>query len=226
MNPKVEFSDSEKLKYFDEICEKYYQKNFGLTSKTEIDLLMFKFFYQNKIKKKAEGFFNADSDYLLSKELGITQTRVRNLKIKKELLYPEENKDWKKDFLDLIAFAQYDEQTKKMILNISDPNLQIEIENHIEQRGLYIEKQLNSKLLIIRVEYFIELVISLDSTVSQDELIETITTQIDELKSLDKKMMQQGFGKVVIERGVNVINLLSALATISQTVGPILSKLI
>ncbi len=47
-----EFSEEEKIKYFDEICEKYYRKNFGLTSKSEMDLLMFKFFYQNKLKRK------------------------------------------------------------------------------------------------------------------------------------------------------------------------------
>ncbi|MBO0466662.1 hypothetical protein JZO73_03845 [Enterococcus plantarum] len=220
-----EFSEEEKIKYFDEICEKYYRKNFSLTSKSEMDLLMFKFFYQNKLKRKKSGDFNADSDYLLSKELGITQSRVRNLKIKKELVYPEQNYDWKEQFLNLISFAQYDEQTKKIIMNIPDPNLQIEIENHIEQRGLFIEKQLNSKLLQVRVEYFIELVISLDENISQDDLIENMKAQISELSSVDKKIMKKGFGKVVKEKGISSIELLSAIVTIAPAVQPIIAMI-
>lgn len=220
-----EFSEEEKIKYFDEICEKYYRKKFGLTSKSEMDLLMFKFFYQNKLKRKKNGDFNADSDYLLSKELGITQSRVRNLKIKKELVYPEQNYNWKEQFLNLISFAQYDEQTKKIIMNIPDPNLQIEIENHIEQRGLFIERQLNSKLLQIRVEYFIELVISLDENISQDKLVENMKAQISELSSVDKKIMKKGFGKVIKEKGISATELLAAIVTIAPAVQPIIAMI-
>ncbi len=221
MRSNIEFSDLEKIKYFDEICEKYYQKNFGLASKSEVDLLMFKFFYQNKLERKKNGEFNIDSDYLISKELGITQSRVRNLKIKKELVYPILDYNWKQQFLDLIEFAQYEEQTKKIIMNIPDPNLKIEIENHIEQRGLFIEKQLNSKLLIIRVEYFIELVISLDEKINQDELIETMKMKIEDLSLVDKKIMKKNFGKIVKEKGISSIELLSALVTIAPVVKPI-----
>lgn len=225
MRSNIEFSDIEKIKYFDEICEKYYKKNFGLSSKSEIDLLMFKFFYQNKLGKKKNGVFNADSDYLLSKELGITQSRVRNLKVKKELVYPELEYDWKQQFLELIDLAQYDEQNKKVIMNITDPNLQIEIENHIEQRGLYYEKQLNTKLLQLRVEYFIELVVSLDDSINQDELIKVMKTQIKALSLVEDRIMKKGFGKIAKEKGINSIELLSAITTIGTAIGPHLIKL-
>ncbi|WP_270326535.1 hypothetical protein [Enterococcus malodoratus] len=157
--------------------------------------------------------------------MGITQSRVRNLKIKKELVYPEQNYNWKEQFLNLISFAQYDEQTKKIIMNIPDPNLQIEIENHIEQRGLFIERQLNSKLLQIRVEYFIELVISLDENISQDKLVENMKAQISELSSVDKKIMKKGFGKVIKEKGISAIELLAAIVTIAPAVQPIIAMI-
>lgn len=32
----IKFTDEQKIKYFDEICQLYYNKNFGLASKSEI----------------------------------------------------------------------------------------------------------------------------------------------------------------------------------------------
>ncbi|NSU94059.1 hypothetical protein HRH21_12700, partial [Enterococcus faecalis] len=94
-----------------------------------------------------------------------------------------------------------------------------------EQRGLFIERQLNSKLLQIRVEYFIELVISLDENISQDKLVENMKAQISELSSVDKKIMKKGFGKVIKEKGISATELLAAIVTIAPAVQPIIAMI-
>ena len=88
--------------------------------------------------------------------MGITETQVRNLKVKSQLLYKIEF-DWEKAFASLVKNARYDEDTKKVVMSIPDPNLLREIEHQIEENGAFIEKQLNSKILQIRVEYFLDL---------------------------------------------------------------------
>ena len=43
--------DEEKIKYFDEIASEFFNKNFGLRSKSEIDLLMFGIYLRKLIKE-------------------------------------------------------------------------------------------------------------------------------------------------------------------------------
>ena len=87
---------------------------------------MFKFYMEkliddNKDEKNVLHYNNC-SDYIISKELGITQQTVRNLKIKKQLVYPTQF-DWKESLAKLTEHARYEEATRTIIINIPDPNL-------------------------------------------------------------------------------------------------------
>ena len=90
----IEFSNEEKCKYFDEIVKHFYQKNFGSLSKTDMDILMFHIYIEHLIGEIC--IDNDDntidytlcSDYVISRQLGITQQRVRSLKVRSELAYP------------------------------------------------------------------------------------------------------------------------------------------
>ena len=141
----VKFDDDEKIKMFDEISNHFYNKNFGQFSKSEIELMMFNFYIQKMIKDslKEDGTvdYSKCSEYRISKDLGITQQKVRNLKVKNQLVNPVEF-DWKKEIAALMPNARY--ENKKVYINIPDPNLFYEIQNFLENEGSYIEKQLNS----------------------------------------------------------------------------------
>lgn len=83
----INFTTEEKAEMFDEIAAHFYNANFGQMSKSNMELLMFSF-YMNKLiqnNKFEDGTIDYQkcSDYRISKELGITQQRVQNLKIKK-----------------------------------------------------------------------------------------------------------------------------------------------
>lgn len=81
------FSLEDKAKAFDMLAQNYYFGNFGTMQKSDFDLLMFSI-YLERILEKSEDEIETFSDYELSKLLGITQSRVSTLKVKKQLRYP------------------------------------------------------------------------------------------------------------------------------------------
>ena len=98
----MEIEFKEKEKYFDEIAAKFFNRNFGTASKNDIELLMFKFYIEtliNDYEDKSDKTINYDniSDYKIARDLGITPQRVRNLKLKKDLVYPQKF-DWRVSF--------------------------------------------------------------------------------------------------------------------------------
>lgn len=169
---------------FNEIARLFYYQNFSTASKSEIDLLMFHFYMKALVAQYSDenGVLDYDtcSDYEISKQLGITQERVRNLKIKAQARYPEPF-DWKKSFQSLEGKIRYDEQKKRIVIPISDPNLYIEIKNYIEENGGYVEVQRSGNYLQIRPEYYIFLLY--DSSDEQDK--KKILNEV--VKKLNKK---------------------------------------
>lgn len=161
-------TDKDKANAFDQIAQCYYFGNFGKMSKTDFDVLMFSI-YLEKILEKNENDMNSYSDYKLSKLLGITQSKVSNLKVKKELAYPYKKFDWKKSFSRLLEKARFDDG--KIKINIPDKNLYNEIKNAIEVNGGYVEKQLNSSLLQVPVEYYLDLVYSVSDDKEKEKII-------------------------------------------------------
>lgn len=151
-------NDEEKARAFDLIAQRYYYTNFGSISKSDMDTLMFSI-YIEQILQKSEDDWKTYSDYQLSKNLGITQTRISNLKVKKELQYPYEKFSWKDSLCRIADNAIYEDG--KIKLYIPDRNLYLEIKNSIEEDGGYIDVQLNRNLLQIRLEYFLDLLVSI-----------------------------------------------------------------
>lgn len=139
---------------FDKIAERFYFANFASMSKTDIDTLMFSI-YIDRIFDTDKSEMIAYSDYTLSKTLGITQSKVSNLKVKKELLYPREDSDWKESFERIINNYRYEDG--KIKLYIPDKNLYYELRNVIECAGGYVEVTLNTTLLQVAPEYFVDI---------------------------------------------------------------------
>ena len=88
----VSFTNEEKIIAFDEIASQFYEANFGQASKADIELMMFRLYIEKLIKQHRNPDGTVDyrkcSDYKISKDLGITQQRVRNLKVKNQLIHP------------------------------------------------------------------------------------------------------------------------------------------
>ena len=153
-NHKSLFSDKDKIKAFDKIAEHYYNKNFGTMAKSDFDVLMFSI-YLDQILDKHEDDYNQYSDYELAKLLGIPQGRIRTLKEKKQLKYPYKKFDWKISFKRVCENYQFD--NGKFVIELRDRNLFLEVKNHIETHGGYIENALSGTLLKVSPEFFIQL---------------------------------------------------------------------
>ena len=224
----IQFSNEDKIKIFDEISSHFYNKNFGQMSKSDIELMMFRFYIEKMIStyKNEDGpiDYRKCSDYKISKELGISQQRVRNLKVKKELVYHTEY-DWKAALASLTENARYDPTTKKVSLNIPDPNLYLEIQNFIENQGAYIEKQLNSKILQIRAEYYIDLIVSLEHGDTRKKLIKKLKESCKNDLVFDEK----NIGKSLIDAAINITTIatnISGILSPQNLIGNALVKLL
>lgn len=228
----VTFTPAEKAEMFDKIADHFYNANFGQMSKADIELMMFHFYIEKLISanQNTDGTidYNICSDYKISKELGITQQRVKNLKIKSHLIYPIEFK-WEVALARLTENARYDKISKKVILNIPDPNLYIEIQNYIEETGAHIEKQLNGNILQLRVEYYIELILHLEPEESRKKIIKQLKAQFKGIEKDDQLFDEKKIGESLIKAGMDItsilINTVSLLST-ENCIGLSLKKLL
>lgn len=170
-------SEKEKAEAFDRIAEKFYFANFGSTGKAEIETLMFSLYLDRILENTPDKTeFSAYSDYTLSKLLGISQSRVSSLKVRKELLYPYHGFDWRDSFAKIVSRASYHD--RNFILYIPDKNLYLEIKNAIEEQGGYTETQLTPNLLKVRDSYFLDLVLMVEPEKNRKELRKELQKQI------------------------------------------------
>lgn len=80
---EMSFTLEEKVELFNRIAERYYNHNFGTMLKADMDTLIFSAYIEHCLKNGLPY-----DDYSLSIALGITESRVRSLKERKQLQYP------------------------------------------------------------------------------------------------------------------------------------------
>ena len=228
----ISFNDEEKIELFDEIVSHFYNSNFGQLSKSDMELMMFNFYIKKMISENRNSDGTIDyrccSDYKISQDLGITQQKVRNLKVKNQLINPIDY-DWKAALARLTENARYDKNSGKIVINIPDPNLFIEIQNFIEDQGAYVEKQLNSKILQLRVEYYIDLIVSLEPDVTRKKIIVELKKQIKAEGKDDKLFDDNNIGKSLLETTANITTVaanISSLVSPENLIGVALMKLL
>ena len=193
-------SAKEKAEMFDQIAKEYYDGNFGNFSKSQIDLLMFSL-YLDKLLDAEQNF----EDYTVSKQLGILETSVRQLKKKKQLVYPRDYK-WYEAFLRYSEHAVVD-QAGRIVISIPDPNVYLELSHAIEEIGGYVEVQLNAKLLKIPPGYYMELLLRI---YQQEQALDPAQAQ----KMRDafiKKLNKQYLGEDALEQTLTQKTLLTQL---------------
>lgn len=155
---KVEFSNNEKIDFFNKISNRYFNRNFGSMSKGDLETLIFSEYIEHCLRNGLE-----IDDYTISKELGITQNRVRTFKERKELKYPYNEFDWRTALETAILNAKYDSENRKIKMVIQDVNVMIELRHYIEEKGWYDEVSLNTKLFQIPLDCFLEIFMDLEN---------------------------------------------------------------
>lgn len=212
------FDNFDKAKAFDEIAEFFYDMNFGSTSKSDIELLMFHFYMDamiqaNKIDNSNVISYAACSDYKMSQKLGITQQRVRNLKVKTELVYPQNDFRWEESLAYLLRDKKNVQfrENGMVTINIPDPNLFYAIQDYIEEYGGYVEIHLNRKILEMRREYLWQLALQLEDKEQQNVIIKYIQKELNKEKKQGKIDSIYSVIKTLLESGANAVGILSGI---------------
>jgi hypothetical protein len=222
----IEFTNAEKIDCFDKLAAHFYEKNFGELSKSDFELLMFHFYY----KKLTDTYKTGDvidyskcTDYQISKALGVTQQRVRNLKVKSQLKYPL-SFEWKTALAPLTKTAQYDKETKTIKLAIQDASLFLEVENFFNERNVPIEMP-NSKLIQVPAAYYIDLIAELEPEQKRKAIIKEIKKVLKENGTSDNQFDEKHIGKSIIESSGNIAAVFSKVATVVSSANVLISAL-
>ena len=227
MKPEEKYQElfdsvEKKAKAFDKIAEVYYMNNFGSMSKSDFDTLMFSI-YIDEILKNSEDDFNSYSDYTLSKYLGITQSRVSSLKVKKELKYHYDGFDWKKSLKRISKNVRF--ENGKIKLNVRDKNLYYELKNVIEENGGFVDIQLNSTLLTVSPEYFVDMMLYVEEDKCREQIKKKLKDKLKENNVDTDYLESKTFGEIFKEKapdlGVNV--LCDIIKSCVPVAGPVVS---
>lgn len=171
----MDFSKSEIDQAFRMISARYFERNFGTMAKTDFETLLFSIYIEHLLDNN-----QPFDDYAMSKALGITQSKVRTLKLRKELQYPRAKFDWIKAFADDLKRASFDAESKKVRVLISDVNVLTELRYFMEKNGWYDEYQLNPRLFQCRVDFFLNIISKLaEESLSLDDEAERAIKEIE-----------------------------------------------
>ncbi|MCD7959658.1 MAG: hypothetical protein LUF89_09380 [Ruminococcus sp.] len=198
MCQKQDFSSAEKEKAFDAIADLYYNRNFGTMTKADFETLLFSIYLEHLL----DNHLPCD-DYTMSIALGVSETRIRTLKERKQLKYPRAY-CWQKAFAKLVLYAKYDEVTKLVKMPIEDVNLMKEVRHFIQQNGWYDEFSRNPRLFQCKLDYFLLLCSKLDGEIvftdSDKQKLRELEANEDERSAIEKILdhdFEDGFKELV-----------------------------
>lgn len=179
----VNFSTEEKNKFFEWLNENYFNKNFGSVSKADFETYLFSLYYENKLNQVGKHRIMID-DYSIGQELGLTNSRVRSFKERKQLKYPIVDYLWKRDIVEYMNNAHFDEKKDLIKFSIPDVNVLKDLRHFVEVHGWYDEYQLNTKLFQCNLNTFINLCKAIDDENINNE-------DKDKLKNLAQKYSKE-----------------------------------
>ncbi|MBQ5316362.1 MAG: hypothetical protein J6I96_02300 [Oscillospiraceae bacterium] len=224
----MDFTQDEKVALFDKIAARYFNRNFGTMLKADIDTLIFSAYIEHCLDNSLPF-----DDYTIACHLGITETKVRGLKERKQLQYPYENYDWKKMFVALIPNARYNDVKKLIQMNIGDVNLLNDVRNYVYSNGWFDEFQLNPRLFQCRLDYFIALCKSLGEDIPFDEKTENALKKLSvsdrEMSAIEKILsgsFEDGMSELVKNASKEVIKEILKLLPFGGIAGTALDAII
>lgn len=187
MQERYRFRPEDASAAFNEIAERYYNHNFGQMSKTDFEVLLFRMYQENLHRNHLPA-----DDFSIATDLGITESKVRNMKVKTALQYPDSGVRWQVIFLQSVQYAACDDR-KTVRVSIKDPNVKRNLEHMIDELNLYSETQLNPKLLQMRADHFITLCSAISRQLGSEDMSEI---------ELRKQLLDSSAHAVLQEAGI------------------------
>ena len=161
-------------------------------SKSDFELLMFTIYLERMICSNPSDM-NAYSDYKLSKQLAVTQSRISSMKVRSGLKYPSNIIDWKEVFQRCARNAK--REGSFILIYIPDRNVYLEVKNAIEMNGGFSETTLTQNLLKVEIENYVDLMLQIRNTDDREEIIEEIKSELKkqdaDLELFNKKTISE-----------------------------------
>lgn len=177
-----------------------YSKRFDSFNKSDFEVLMFTV-YLDCLEGKPR-------DYDISIDLGITENKVRLLRVKSQLQYPREIK-WQDEVISAVQHGTYDSVQKMITITLENPSVRNMIRNEIESNFGTVNVSLNSKQLVLPVESF--LILAACAEQDTDEVIRKLNSSF---RKGGASSIEKGNFKTRFLLGVN--NVGAALASIAS----------
>lgn len=192
-----------------------YSRKFGSFAKSDYEVLMFTA-YLDSLKKPAR-------DYDISIALGITESKVRNLRIKSQLLYPRVL-DWVEELTKSVSHGYYDSITGQITVTFEDPSVQSLMKNKIEEGFGTVGQSLNVKQLVLPVESFLMLAAYAenDEKATLEKLNEVLKSETKKKSKIEKKNLKARF----LEGVPDAVSFISTALSIYQVGKPIVEAVL
>jgi len=181
----LSFSDSEKIKAFDRLSGCFLNHNFGTVGKSDIELIFFSVVMEHLKSNNLR-----TDDYTVSNILGITQQRVRNLKIKDQLRN-QYDYDWKSELASLAQNPHYSPDDRTITISLDNPVLFIEVQHFIEQQNGIIDYSLNPKLLRMQTRDFALLMVEIGISTNKKQVLKSIRKEYQRENGIDEQLTRE-----------------------------------
>ena len=218
------FDDKAKIEAFDKIADEYYEGNFGTMGKSDFETLLFSI-YIDRVIDANETEDDNYSNYELSKQLGVPESKINNLKIRKQLKYPRKY-NWQEAFCRHLKNAVFEKG--KIKIQIQDPNLYIEVKHAVDLLGGFVDSSFNSKIMIISPSEFLDLICLIAGENKIDEMKTIIQENLKKENDGIDFLTTEPFSKQLKKEGISLseemlFSVLSAIPGISG-LSPVLKK--
>ena len=190
-----------------------FTNRFGSFSKADYEVLMFTV-YLDSLDKPAR-------DYEISRDLGITEQRVRNLRIKSQLVFPQEI-NWIQQMENALQSGTYDDGM--VTITLEDPSVRNRIRYEVESKAGTVNLSLSSKQLVLPVESFLILAACAESDI--DKVIEKLNEEFGKCDEIKDKIQKDKLGKRVLKGVGNIASVLETVLSVYSTGAPIIKDII
>lgn len=184
-----------------------FTNRFGSFAKSDYEVLMFSIFLDLQDQPV--------SDYDLSIKLGITESKVRSLRVKSQLLYPK-NLSWSEELQKALQRGQFNKDDMTITIMIENPSVQNMLKHEIEEAYGMVHLSFNPKLMTLPVESYLILALKLED--NEDEALKRLNekwlkenknaeriTKEDLLKKMLKKLKGEAGVEALLEIAQDVI---------------------
>lgn len=130
-----------------EAIEAYCEHGFGSMNKNDFEVFIFSHLLQMENYK-------GKSNYELSLQLRIPETKIKRLRYEAALRYPDPDNDYKTQVYELLKNAQLREAGKKIAFQVEDVILKSYISSILKQKGRIIDFSFNRELVVLHSEDF------------------------------------------------------------------------